>query len=123
MKMAAAKITVLIVALVSSGSIGGIAANSWNIGQMVSSSVSGQGSNTQEKDKAASRQDIWWNYCIASQGTAYSVASRLTPAKSGLSPDNPIKFRISRNQMQILRPSGKRIELRILRKDAGNTCQ
>lgn len=97
-------------------------ANSWNAGRVVSSSVSGQGSTTDGKNKTTSRRDIWWNYCISSEGTVYSVASRLTPAKSGMTNDNSVKFTVNRSRMYILRPSGKRIELRILRKDNGTTC-
>jgi hypothetical protein len=114
-------LSMAVIVCISSG-FSGTEANSWNIGQVVSSGVSGQGPNTQDKSKATIRRDIWWNYCVASEGTAYSVASRLTPAKSGLINDHSIKFRISRNQMYILHPTGKRIELRILRKDKGAVC-
>jgi hypothetical protein len=98
------------------------AANSWNAGRVVSSSVSGQGPTTGEKNKTQTRWDIWWNYCISSEGMVYSVASRVTPAKSGLTNDNSVKFTVNRSRMYILRPSGKRTELRILRKDKGVAC-
>lgn len=123
MKFFAAGFFVQFALLLSSGiAFSGTASNSWNAGRVVSSSVSGQGTDIREQNKTKIRRDIWWNYCISSEGTVYAAVSRLTPARSGLTNDNSVKFRISRNRMYVLRPSGKSIELRILRKDRGDTC-
>jgi len=91
----------------------------WVSGRVVAVSVNAH-SIDEKTRKGVLKNDLWWNYCIASKKGFYSVLSRETPAKAGLKENSSIQFMESKNQIYVVNPSGKRIALKILRK--GDTC-
>jgi len=91
-------------------------------GRVLAATLSGHGPNPESKSKRSNRLDIWWNYCISSGDTFYSVLSRETPEKTGLKPGKNIRFTEDRKQMYIRSSRGKQFALRILRKGSDRKC-
>ncbi len=93
---------------------------------MISATTSGHGpagTVVQKKSRRMmDRTDIWWTYCISADGLFYSVISRESPEKTGMSRDRVIKFSERKNQIDIVNPRGKSVALRILRKDKSGKC-
>lgn len=94
----------------------------WQSGLVTAASVSGQGPASAAPARAAAGRDIWWNYCIAANGIHYSVTSRMAPAKLSLAPNSPVRFREKGNRLYMLDRSGKRVELRVVRKGNAGSC-
>ncbi len=90
-------------------------------GRVISATISGHGPTEVEGKKkvssAAKKTDIWWTYCISAQGQSYFVLSRDNPEKTGLTKNRWISFSEGKNQIYIVNPRGKRVALRILRKE------
>jgi hypothetical protein len=91
----------------------------WQSGQVTAAGLSGHGSS---KGKGASGQDIWWNYCISAEELSYSVVSRESPQKTGMTLNGPVKFQENKNRISIQNPKGKPVEMRLLRKDKSRKC-
>lgn len=99
-----------------------VAKSRWQKGRLISANISGQGSNSKGRN-ASGRPDIWWEYCIGSDGQVYSAVSRVNPAKAKLSVGDSITFEASRDRVQILTPKGTRLSMRILRNEPGKQCR
>jgi hypothetical protein len=91
----------------------------WQSGQVTAAGLSGHGSSN---GKGASGQDIWWNYCISAEELSYSVVSRESPQKTGMTLNSPVKFQENKNRISIQNPKGKPVEMRLLRKDKSRKC-
>jgi hypothetical protein len=95
-------------------------------GRVISATVSGHGpaevANKKKASRTTNRTDIWWNYCVSTEGQSYSVLSRESPAKTGLTKNSLIRFSERKNRIYVVNPRGKRISLRILRKDRSGKC-
>ncbi len=91
-------------------------------GRVLAAGISGHGRNPAGKTSRARKGDLWWNYCISSQGQVYSAVSRESPAKSGLTTDARVRFSIDRNQIYVFGPNGRRHTLRILRQSKADAC-
>ncbi len=91
-------------------------------GRVLAAGMSGHGKNPAGKTSRARKGDLWWNYCISSQGQVYSAVSRESPAKSGLTTDARVRFSIDRNQIYVFGPNGRRHTLRILRQLKADAC-
>ncbi len=98
------------------------AKNFWKSGRVIASSLNGHGRTGNPKTMGTRYKDIWWNYCISSGDQAYSVVSREDPVSAGLKENNAVRFLEKRNQIFVINPAGKRIELKILRKDLAPKC-
>jgi hypothetical protein len=98
------------------------AATSWRSGRMISATLSGYGSTSYRSEKLVSKTDIWWNYCIASEGQFYTVVSREKPEKLGLTKDKTVRFSERKDRIYVINPAGKRVTLRIVRKDKTRDC-
>jgi hypothetical protein len=96
---------------------------SWRQGHVISSILSGQGNKRIQKGNTyVDRTDVWWTYCISSEGVIYSVISRQSPEKTGLTNEAAIQFLEIKNQIRVTSPHGKNINLRILRKGNSGKC-
>jgi hypothetical protein len=95
---------------------------SWRSGRVISATLSGYGLTSYRSKKLASKTDIWWNYCIASESQFYTVVSREKPAKLGLTKDKTIRFSERKDRIYIINPAGKRVTLRIVRKGRTTDC-
>jgi len=95
-------------------------------GQVVSATASGHGpakiAVQKKSQRMINKTDIWWTYCISADGLFYSVISRESPEKTGMSRDKTVKFSERKNQIDIVNPRGKNVALRILRKDKSGKC-
>jgi hypothetical protein len=101
----------------------GTATSSWRSGRVISATVSGQGPIEDViKKKIVRKTDIWWTYCISAGDLSYSVLSRESPEKSGLSNNCLIRFSEKKKQIYVVNPHGRTIMLRILRKDKSKKC-
>ena len=98
------------------------AAKSWKSARVISTGMHGYGSRSAANSQVLRREDIWWSYCIISEGRTYSVLSREKPARTGLKENTSIKFVERRNELDVLNPAGKLITLKILRRGKGQEC-
>jgi hypothetical protein len=96
--------------------LGAAGKHSLRSGQVVSASLNGHGSSTENKRARTSGQDIWWNYIISAEGQVYSVVSRENPAKTGLTANSSLRFYEAKNWIYIPKQKGKPIALKILSK-------
>lgn len=94
----------------------------WLSGQVVATSLNGHGSETDSWSNTVRRKDIWWNYSISANGQCYSLSSRESPTKIGLTQNSEVKFYTIRNQFYVLDPNGERVALRIIRSAKTKTC-
>jgi hypothetical protein len=124
MKRKSASLIVTSAFLILSGRLlfTGTTSNPLRSGRVISSTLSGHGPENEGKSKNVLRTDIWWSYCISTGNASYSVLSRESPSKTGLAPNSLIKFSEKKKLIYITRPDGKRISLRILRKDKTGKC-
>jgi hypothetical protein len=95
----------------------GAQSSPWKSGRVSSISINAQGPNDQAREKGTPSNDIWWNYGIASKDADYSVLSRESPARVGMKKDGNVRFQEGRNQIFVLDAAGKRVALKILRKE------
>ena len=100
----------------------GAANEPWQSGRVISATLGGHGPADEGKWRAAHRVDIWWIYCIAGEDQVYSVISRESPKKTGLKNNSLTRYFEKKNQIYVVNPAGKRIALRILRKDKTGKC-
>jgi hypothetical protein len=98
------------------------AARAWKSGRVITISLSGHGPSSSNQRPASRNSDVWWNYCISANGNFYSVLSRQSPEKLGLAENSPIRFSENNNQIRVIVPSGKSVDLRIVRKDKTKKC-
>jgi hypothetical protein len=89
----------------------------WHTGVLKSADMSGHGPIT------GKRIDIWWVYCISTGEKDYSVVSRMSPPRAGLTVGSPVRFFIDGGQMTISNPRGEHREFRIMRQGKGNMCR
>ena len=98
------------------------AANPWKSGRVIEAGINGHGRTGNAKIQGTRYKDMWWNYCISSGDEAYSVLSRENPSHAGLKENSEVRFLERKDQIFVLNPAGKRIGLKILRKDKGQRC-
>ncbi len=91
-------------------------------GRVLAAGISGHGENPAGKTSRARKGDLWWSYCIFSQGQVYSAVSRESPASTGLTTNAKVRFSVDKNQIYFLGPDGKRHTLRILRQLKADAC-
>jgi len=92
------------------------------MGRLVAADLSGHGLNPGSQ-QPGKRSDVWWVYCISADGKVFSVVSRESPPKAGLTVNGPVTFLLERDRIQILNPNGKRLVMRVLRRRSENICR
>ena len=92
---------------------------SWQDGQVISAVLNGRGSNSNARGV---QQGIWWSYCISTADKSYSVISGLSPSKSDLLQDKPVRIGERKGQLLILNSAGMQIEMRIVGKSSSGKC-
>ncbi len=95
----------------------------WQTGRLVSADLSGHGGKPESAGaQRRGRGDIWWVYCVSSGDKAYSVVSRMSPDKAGLTVNRTVRFSVDRDRIQILNPKGERHTMRIVRQGDESIC-
>ena len=89
----------------------------WQTGHLKSADLGGHGPIT------GKRSDIWWVYCISTDKSDYSVVSRASPAKAGLTVGDSVRFSVENGLMTISNSKGEQREFRIMRQGKGNICR
>lgn len=98
-------------------------ARKWQSGRVLAANLSGYGPSTSSRSKHAGKGDLWWTYCISSDGRTYSAVMRGSPARTGLEVNSPIRFSIVKNRMTVLNSRKESFVLRILRQGKEKICR
>ena len=86
----------------------GLSAQAWRTGLVLSADLAGHGPGTNMRTGRPSRGDVWWAYCISSDGKSYAAVSRRSPARIGAKARNQVRFVISGTRMIVLDSRGGR---------------
>ncbi len=92
-------------------------------GRLIAAQLIGHGKNPDPgANLKRSQGDIWWSYCVASDGKAYDAVSRISPTKSGLTVNRAVQFSVERKSLIILGAKGERLTMRIVRQGDESIC-